>query len=258
MPLSMPDREAPSGGSGALPVPGDDSPYWPFYDLVAAAQVAAWAPTPRRVLDLSGARTGFATQLVSAGHEVVHLCRTDSTDIPQAGTGRLLPVRADGATLGWLADASVDAVLAESSTLSQTVATEVVVAELRRVLRPEGRLLVVVESLVLGLARLAEQGRWAELADLPQADVVLIPTPDGRLTRCFAPEELRTMLQVAGFSVDWVRPRTALTPTVVERALAGGGRSTMATLVATELELEPTGERDGDGLYLLASARKPA
>lgn len=242
----------------ALPVPGDASPYWAFHDEVAARQVAAWAPAePSRVLDLSGTRTGFAAQLVQAGHEVVHLCRSESTHVPDHGPGRLLPVRADGTTLDWLVADSVDAVLAESRTLSSTLATELVVAELRRVLRPGGRLLVVVESLVLGLARLAEQGRWAELADVPSADVVLIPGENGSVTRCFGPEELREMLLAAGFEVEWVRPRTALTPSVVERALGEGGRATFTRLVESELDLQPTGERDDAGLYLAASARKP-
>lgn len=242
----------------ALPVPGDSSAYWAFHDEVASRQVAAWAPTePSRVLDLSGTRTGFAAQLVLAGHEVIHLCRSASTEVPDHGPGRLLAVRADGDSLDWLASESVDAVLAESRTLSSTLATEVVVAELRRVLRPGGRLLVVVESLVLGLARLAEQGRWAELADVPSADVVLIPGENGSVTRCFGPEELREMLLSAGFAVEWVRPRTALTPTVVERALDEGGRATFARLVESELALQPTGERDDAGLYLAASARKP-
>jgi SAM-dependent methyltransferase len=242
----------------ALPVPGDASPYWAFHDEVARRQVAAWAPAePSRVLDLSGARTGFAAQLVQAGHDVLHVCRSASTEVPSDGPGRLIAVRADGETLDWLVDDSVDAVLAESRTLSNTLATEVVAAELRRVLRPGGRMLVVVESLVLGLARLAEQGRWAELADVPSADVVLIPWPDGSVTRCFGPEELRELLLTAGFEVEWVRPRTALTPTVVERALGEGGRATFARLVESELDLQPTGERDDAGLYLAASARKP-
>lgn len=270
MPVSQPDHEGdlmsrpselrPDGvvALSALPVPGDASTYWAFHDEVAARQVAAWAPaTPSRVLDLSGARTGFGAQLMQAGHEVVHVCRTASTVVPDGGPGRVLPVRADGDMLSWLVDDSVDAVLAESRTLSNTLATEVVVGELRRVLRPGGRLLVVVESLVLGLARLAEQGRWAELADVPSADVVLIPGPGGTVTRCFGPEELRELLLAAGFEVEWVRPRTALTPATVERALEQGGRATFARLVDSELDLQPTGERDDAGLYLAASARKP-
>jgi hypothetical protein len=53
------------------------------------------------------------------------------------------------------------------------------------VLRPGGRLLLAVDSLAVGLARLAEQGRWAQLADVPSADGVLVPDDDGSLTRCF-------------------------------------------------------------------------
>jgi SAM-dependent methyltransferase len=238
-------------------VPGDSSSYWAFHDLVAARQVAEWAPlAPSRVLDLSGGRTGFAAQLARLGHEVLHVCRTESDEVPEVAPGRVIPIRAEDASLTWLADGSVDAVLAESRILSSALATELVVEELRRVLRPDGRLLVVVESLVLGLARLAEQGRWAELADASSGDVLLVPGADGSLTRCFGPDELRSMLQGAGFRVEWVRPRTALTPAAVERALAEGGRNTMTKLVSSELALEPTGERDGSGLYLVAAARK--
>ncbi len=90
-------------------------------------------------------------------------------------------------------------------------------------LRPGGRLLLVVESLMLGLARLAEQGRWAELADAPSADVVLVPADDGTIRRCFWPEELRSLLADAGLEVEWVRPRSVLNPATVERALLQGG-----------------------------------
>ena len=40
---------------------------------------------------------------------------------------------------------------------------------------------------MLGMAILAEQHRWAHLTDLPHAEVVLIPWPDGTITRCFGP-----------------------------------------------------------------------
>ena len=248
------------GGSAATPLPPDDSPYWTFYEEVAARQLAAWAPEqPSRVLDLSGGRARFAAQLVEAGHEVVHVCTAPvPLDLAPDVPGRLLPVLADARQLGWLADASVDAVLAESRALSMCLATEVTVSDLRRVLRPGGQLLLVVDSLGLGLARLAEQGRWAELADVPSADVVLVPGPDGAITRCFWPEELVALLTDVGLSVDWVRPRTVLTPASVERALAQGGRTALEALTATELQLAQTREGESPGLHLVVSARRPA
>lgn len=251
------DRAADGGSDAGSPLPPDDSPYWTFYEEVATRQVAAWAPeAPSRVLDLSGGRARFADQLVAAGHEVVHVCEAPVA-VDAVGPGRLLQVLADARSLDWLADASVDAVLAESRALSRCLATEVTVAELRRVLRPGGRLLLVVESLGLGLARLAGQGRWAQLADVPNADVVLVSGPgDGPITRCFWPEELAALLGDAGLEVEWVRPRTVLAPSSVERALAGGGRAALAALLTTELALS-TGPGEQRGLHLVASARRP-
>ena len=237
-------------------MPPPESSYWLFYDEVAAAQVAQWLPAePRRVLDVSGGRQ-FAGQVAAAGHEVVHVL-TELSGAPPAPAGRLLPVVADTRSLDWLQAGSVDLVLAESRALSMCLATEVTTEQLARVLRPGGRLLLVVESLLLGLARLAEQGRWAELADAPSADVVLVPDDDGGVTRCFWPEELHGLLTHAGLVVDWVRPRTVLSPATVERALSTGGAAALKKLVQTEVALSTERQGESTGLHLVASARKP-
>lgn len=264
-------------------VPAEGSPYWRFYEQVAAAQVRAWQPVaPSRVLDLSGGRTVFAGQLLAGGHEVVHVHATAPVGpVPPAGAGdaggtggvapgsgpagdgppeggdRWRPVVADPRSLGWLADASVDAVLAESRALSRCLATEVTAQELARVLRPGGRLLLVVDALVTGLARLADQGRWAELADVPAADCVLVPDEHGSISRCFWPEELSALLAQTGLAVDWVRPRTVLTPAAVERAVEQGGEPALRSLVRTELALARDRQGDAGAMHLVVSARRP-
>jgi SAM-dependent methyltransferase len=194
---------------------------------------------------------------VEAGHEVVLVReRAADTAVDADGPGRVLPVLADSRSLSWLAGGSVDLVLAESRVLSMCLAAEVTVEQLAHVLRPGGRLLLTVESLGLGLARLADQGRWAELADVPSADVLLVPDEDGSITRCFWPEELLALLGAAGLEVDWVRPRSVLSPATVERALEQGGRAALRTLVATEVALAQERQGDATGLHLVASARR--
>jgi len=258
-PSAVPTPAAAPARRPADPVPPADSPYWRFYAAVATAQVAAWLPAePGRVLDLSGC-ADFTAQLLALGSEVLHVRRGDEPSRPALppGPGRLLPVVADTRTLDWLASASVDLVLAESRSLSMSLAAEVTVEHLSRVLRPGGRLLLVVDSLTLGLARLADQGRWAELADVPSADVVLVPDEDGSITRCFWPEELHLLLTAAGLDVEWVRPRSVLSPATVERALTEGAAAALRTLVRTELALAVDREGESNGLHLVVSARKP-
>lgn len=252
---ASPPSAAPRAGS---PVPEADSSYWTFYNEVAAAQLAAWLPdAPGRVLDLSGCAR-FAGQLAAAGHDVVLVQNGQAPSPPSfSGPGRLLSVVAETRHLEWLRTDSVDLVLAESRVLSMCLAAEITVEQLGRVLRPGGRMLLVVDSLTLGLARLADQGRWAELADVPSADLVLVPDVDGTITRCFWPEELTELLQTAGFEVDWVRTRSVLTPATVESALAQGGQAALRTLVRTELALAVEREGDATGLHLVASARRP-
>jgi SAM-dependent methyltransferase len=238
-----------------------DERYWVFYDAVATRQLAAWLPPePQRVLNLSGEATAFPVQMVAGGHEVIHVAGSPEALVPHGpaldgvtGPGRLLQVRADPRGLDWLADASVDRVVAEQRTLSYCLATETTLTELARVLRPGGRLLLCVDSLVLGLARLADAGRWAELADVPAADVVLVPGSDGTITRCFWPEELRAVLDEAGFDVEWVRPRSVLSGAAVERALRADP-GVLATLVETEIALAQEREDESIGIHLLASA----
>ena len=85
-------------------------------------------------------------------------------------------------------------------------------AEIARVLRPGGQVLACVDSLTFGMAVLAEQHRWPHLVDVPNADVVLIPWPDGTITRCYGAEQLRELFTGGGLEVDWIRPRTVFSP----------------------------------------------
>jgi hypothetical protein len=230
------------------PVPPPESAYWRFYEEVAAAQLEEWMPTvPVRVLDLSGDDCRRAQQLRDAGHAVF---RVGSNRVSGASS-----VVADPRSLRWVQDACVDAVLAEAQVLSMSLATEETARDLMRVLRPGGRLLLVVDSLMTGLARLAQLGRWAELADVPSADVVLVRAEDGTITRCFWVEELKALLSDVGLEVEWVRSRSVLTPSAVEHALASG--DPLRSLVKTERRLAVEHQDEAVGLWLVASARKP-
>ena len=102
-------------------------------------------------------------------------------------------VAADGSGLEFLADGCADGVIAEDGTLSRHLAAETLVAEIARVLRPGGQVLACVDSLTFGMAVLAEQHRWPHLIDVPNADVVLVPWPDGTITRCYGAEQLREL-----------------------------------------------------------------
>ena len=129
-------------------------------------------------------------------------------------------VAADGSGLEFLADGCADGVIAEDRALSLRLAAEDVVAEIARVLRPGGQVLACVDSLMFGMAVLAEQHRWPHLVDVPNADVVLIPWPDGTITRCYGAEQLRELLAGAGLEVTWIRPRTVFSPQTVSYLLA--------------------------------------
>ncbi|WP_020572473.1 methyltransferase domain-containing protein [Parafrankia discariae] len=242
---------------------GSDDPYWAFYEEVASAQLKEWLPAdPIRVLDVSGPRARFARQMVAAGHEVVRVVGslsavdTPGESEPAPGPGAVRRVVGDARSLDWFRPGSFDAVLAEARALSFCLATETTLEEIHRMLRPGGRLLLCVDSLLLGLARLAEQHRWAELSDVPRADVVLVPAEDGTITRCFWPEELRALLTSAGLEVDWIRPRTVLSAEAVRRAVAEDV-SCFPTLVRTEVELAAEREGESIGIHLIASARRP-
>jgi SAM-dependent methyltransferase len=239
--------------------PTDVDPYDVFYAEVAARQLSDWLPTsPTTILDLSGGCGTFVRLMVEAGHDVVRavLGHGSPSDIGQTAGGRLHEVEADTRDLSWLAADCVDVVLAESRSLSFSLLAEETVENIARALRPGGRLMLCVDSLVLGLARLAEQGRGAELADVPSADVVLVPYEDGTITRCFWPEELRQVLEDAGLKVEWVRPRTVLSKEAVVRALATNP-SALPTLVTTEVALAADREGESVGIHLVASAIKP-
>ncbi|QKW40316.1 methyltransferase domain-containing protein [Actinomadura sp. NAK00032] len=257
--------------------------YWRFYRAVADAQLARWLPRrPSRVLDISGGQGHSAGRAAGAGHQVLEVrdpdrpgrpparahqdgahqdaahqesARQESThqDRPGRPARGPVPVVGDSGTLPYLADASVDAVVAENRVLSRHLATEATVAEIARVLRPGGRVLLCVDSLTLGMALLAERNYWAHLSDVPSAEVVLVPWPDGTITRSFSSHQLRELLADAGLDVEWIRPRTVLSPSTVEHVLGESPRA-LARLVRTELNARQTDE--SLGIHLLASARR--
>jgi hypothetical protein len=107
----------------------------------------------------------------------------------------------------------------------------------------------------MGLAHLASHGRWAELADVPAADVVLVPNDDGTMFRCFGPDELGQLLNAAGLDVEWIRPRTVLAEETVVRALQLDPAQ-LPSLVTTELALSARRQGESIGARLVASARK--
>jgi hypothetical protein len=211
--------------------------------------------TPMRVLDLSTGCPALLDVMVAAGHAVVHAGSTLEPGVSGVSGADLRLVAAEPRRLTWVRPASVDAVVAEGSVLSSSLATEITVEDIAVALRPGGRLLLTVDSLTSGLATLAGQSRWAELADLPAADVVLVPAPDGSLTRCFSPDELQAMLDAAGFDVEAVHPRTVLTAETVSAALAGDPHD-LTELVSTELRLADERQGESLGAELVAGAVK--
>ncbi|MBV9293518.1 MAG: class I SAM-dependent methyltransferase [Frankiales bacterium] len=242
--------------------PGE-RPFDLFREVLAARQLEQWLPDePVRILDLSVGSPRLLAVLAEPGHRVISVRAPGvrPTDAAPAidGSSEVQVVSADARSLDWMATESVDIVVAEGGMLSTALAAELTVADLFRVLRPGGRLLLSADSLLAGLAALADQGRWAELADVPAADVVLVPEtgPEG-VRRCFWPEELHGILIEAGFTVDWIRPRTVLTAETVDRALTLDP-SQLDRLVATELALSARRQGESIGSVLVASARRPA
>ncbi len=227
------------------PSPGKPFPtYRAFRAAVEQAQLTSWLPGGRRfLLDISGPGAHAAEVAACAGHSVLRVAspeavspeavspetvapppatggdRVDGDRVNRAG-GRLSTVTADGTGLEFLPDGCVDGVIAEDRTLSLRLAAEELVAEIARVLRPGGRVLACVDSLTYGMAVLAEQHRWPHLVDVPNADVVLIPWPDGTITRCYGAEQLQELFTGAGLEVSWIRPRTVLSPQTVSYLLA--------------------------------------
>jgi hypothetical protein len=160
---------------------------------------------------------------------------------------------AESSRLSFLADECADDVLAEDRALSTHLAAETMIAEIARVLRPAGRVLACVDSLVLGMAVLADQNHWAHLVDLPHAEVVLVPWPDGTITRCYGPDQARELFSGAGLTVDWIRPRTVFSESMVTHVLRRAPGS-LAKLVRAELEAR-SDESLGAQLVISASKR---
>jgi SAM-dependent methyltransferase len=260
--------------------------YWRFYRAVAAAQLAGWLAASARpggelLVDMSGPRLWCAAQAAAAGHTVIRVVPADppvaagspgpepaatrpfliAARSPVDGAerhgrsrrrGSVATVRADPTALPFLDDHSVDGFIADDRTLSRQLFTEQAIAEAARVLRPGGHFFGCFDSLVLGMAILAEQRHWAELTDLPSAEVVLVPWPDGTITRCFGIEQLRDLFAEARLDVTWIRPRTVLSPTTVEHVL-GRDKAALTNLVRAELAACPD---ESVGVHLIVNARK--
>jgi hypothetical protein len=272
--------------------PDTDHPptYRHFCEAVARAQLTAWLPSGRQVLvDVSGPRAASAELAARAGHTVLRVLeagrapgRGGSADTRAAGTaaagtgaagtgaagtepgpgqggtgslsrGRIFPLVADSSRLLFLRDDCADGIIAEDRALSTHLGAETLIADVARVLRPGGRVLACVDSLVLGMAVLAGQRHWPHLVDLPNAEVVLVPWPDGTITRCYGPEQARELFGGAGLLVNWIRPRTVFSESMVTHALAEDPAS-LARLVRAELA---AASDESLGAQLVISACKP-
>jgi hypothetical protein len=239
---------------------GPDAAYGRFHDAVARAQIASWLGGQRRILiDISGPASPAAALATSAGHNVLRVRDPGDAGAPAApgalpgpDAGQLRVVAADASSLQFLADSCADGLIAEDRTLSRQLAAEALVTEICRVLRPGGRVLASVDSLTRGMSVLAEQHHWPHLIDLPNADVVLVPWPDGIITRCYCTEQLRELFTSAGFAVNWIRPRTVLSASTVSYLLARDPGS-FPRLVEAELR---TSADDSVGGQLVISATK--
>ena len=240
---------------------GPDAVYWRFHDAVARAQITSWLAGPRRLLiDISGPAAPSATLATSAGHHVLRVEDPRDAGAPRPAprpaaveAGPLRVVSADASSLRFLADHCADGLIAEDRTLSRRLAAEALVTEIGRVLRPGGRVLASVDSLTRGMSVLAEQHHWPHLIDLPHADVVLVPWPDGLITRCYGTEQLRELFTSAGFEVNWIRPRTVLSASTVSYLLARDPGS-FPRLV--EAELRTSADDSVGGQLVISATRK--
>ncbi len=256
----------PSASATAVGDPGSLSPYWRFHQAVAEAQLASWLPRESRLLvDISGPRARAADIAAASGHTVLRVAEAAApgpagdfgTPIfpPPARRpipGHVVRMVSDPANLSFLCAGCADGLIAEDRTLSRQLAAENLITDIARVLRPACRVLACVDSLVLGMALLAEQRHWAELTDLPHAEVVLVPWPDGTITRCFGAEQLRELFEDAGLTVMWIRPRTVFSPSTVAHVLRRDPKG-LARLVEAELAMQPD---ESVGVQLVVSARK--
>jgi hypothetical protein len=210
-----------------------------FYAAVARAQLTSWLPPGRRFLiDISGPGAHTAEVAAGAGHSVLRVI------------GQEMP--APPAVNGYAAPGRLSTVIAEERTLSLRLGAEDLVNEIARVLRPGGQVLACVDSLTFGMALLAEQHRWPHLVDVPNADVVLIPWPDGSITRCYGAEQLRELFTGSGLEVSWIRPRTVLSQQTVTYLLARDP-SSFGELVNAELHARSD---DSVGAQLIACCVK--
>jgi len=216
--------------------------YWQFHDAVARAQLLAWLPRGWHVIvDVSGQRSPGAELAAMSGHKVLRVIDglgvLDGQQDKQSERGRQIPLTrliGESSRLSFLSDECADDVLAEDRALSTHLAAETLISEIARVLRPGGRVLACVDSLVLGMAVLADQNHWAHLVDLPHAEVVLVPWPDGTITRCYGPDQARELFSGAGLTVKWIRPRTVFSESMVTHVLRHDPGS-LAKLVRAEL-----------------------
>lgn len=238
--------------------------YLLFRQAVARAQLTAWLPSGRRtIVDVSGPLGPGAEIAAQAGHRVLRVTDGSAAATGAARAGPDRAVAAGGSVavligevsrLSFLRDGCADAVIAEDRVLSVQLAAEAMVAEIARVLRPGGKVLACVDSLVLGMSVLAGQHHWAHLVDLPHAEVVLVPWPDGSITRCYGPDQARELFSGAGLIVRSVRPRTMLCEPAVAHVLQQAPRS-LPRLVRAELAAQ-SDESLGSQLLIAAVKRR--
>lgn len=202
-------------------------PYWELYDAITWRNMRMFLPKlGGRILDIGGGTGRWAIPLAEMGYEVVltdishKMLEVAEEKVKEKGlSNRIQIFKADAENMPLFEDCSFDMAIAQGDVLSYCQDPLRAAREALRMLKPGGHFIASVDNKFALLCSAFSEGDFLKVSSALREGRIEHQDEYGKFTiRAFSPDELRSLMERAGFEVVKLSGKTALWQLLPEKA----------------------------------------